>query len=100
MTDGFGVEGLRNLVFWTATCQTGMKEALTGVKTSCETEVALSELDCMQLTKFSVPGVTSTREDEVAHELEKERVRTKRKTEELSRDFFMFNFGEFDRSVP
>lgn len=54
-------------------------------------EVTLLELDCMHIMKFSVLGVASTREDKFAHELEKERVRNKRKTEELIWKFFMFN---------
>ncbi|KAI3698605.1 hypothetical protein L2E82_42269 [Cichorium intybus] len=72
MTDGLRVEGLRNLVFWTATCQMGRKEAL------------------LELMKSSEPGVASRMEDKAALEIEKERVKAKRKTEEFRRDLFMF----------
>ena len=91
MTDGLGVESLRNLVFSTATCQMGRKEAFTEVKMSLEMEVTLLELDCMQCMKSSERGVTVTpwADDIAAHETENERVRTMMKMEELSRDFFM-----------
>ncbi|KAI3736642.1 hypothetical protein L2E82_26575 [Cichorium intybus] len=60
ITDGFGVEGLRNRVFSILTSQTGTKEALVGVKMNSETEVTLLEyLDSTQLTKSSERGVTS-----------------------------------------
>ncbi|KAI3698603.1 hypothetical protein L2E82_42267 [Cichorium intybus] len=84
MTDGFGVEGLRNLVFWTCTCQTGKKEALAGVNMTSEMEVTLLELDSTQLVKSSAPGVASRMEDMAANEREKERVKIKRKIEEFS----------------
>lgn len=43
MTDGLGVEGLRNLVFCTCTCQVGKKEALPEVKMCSEMDVKLLE---------------------------------------------------------
>ncbi|KAL4589073.1 hypothetical protein LXL04_001975 [Taraxacum kok-saghyz] len=73
MTDGLGVEGLRNLFSITPSSQTGMKEALTGVKMSGYVKA---------ITRSSEEPVTSRMQDNEAHDIENEIVRSKRKTEE------------------
>ncbi|KAL4570034.1 hypothetical protein LXL04_025683 [Taraxacum kok-saghyz] len=84
MIDGLGVEGLRNLRFWTATCQMGRKEALRG-----ENKLR-DEGDIVGVGLYATYKIFRTgTEDTAAHETENERVRTRKKIEELNRDFLM-----------